>query len=144
MKNLDNLMFIGYDANLNAHFVEIPELLREYKGALSDAVINVFYNKHPESTLPKDFIKNMEQRDILHKFIEKHTLSIFRTINTEEELETIIKNQCKKLFDIKEEDDTFKKLYKNYKKSTSIESYFYDYYKERLLDYKARVEAVEF
>ena len=137
----ENLLFIGSDSELNLYYIEIPEIFIPYKNNLENIIKSTFYNSF-SNIVPRTFLANMKSRDVLHKFIEKHTTNLFSSISTEEELELIIQEECKKIFNITNESD-FNKLYKRYDKGNSIEIYAFNLYKEKLLDYKERLDKIE-
>ena len=140
--NRDGLLFIGTDSDYNLHYISIPDIFLPYKDALSQAINNTFFNSFT-IIVPPSFIKDMTERDVLHKFIYKHTLAIFNSIETKDELDVLIEKECRKMFDIKKDDDNFKEIYKYYKKEASVVFYASNFYKRKLLEYKARLEAVE-
>lgn len=138
----DNLLFVGTDLNMNLHYIEIPNIFMPYKKNLEESINLVFNNNSFSNIIHPSFINNMKSRDVLHLFIEKHTLSLFNSIKTESELELIMKNEFKELFDLKENEE-FEKLYQKVNKGTCITSYVTKFYKEKLLNYKARLDAIE-
>ena len=139
--NKEELLFIGSDSNLNMHYVRIPKIFMPYKENLGNVINSVFFSSF-SNIVPKSFILNMQSRDVLYKFIEKHTRNLFLAISTEEELELLMRKEFKEMFSVEDETE-FEKLYKRYNKGASIESYAFKFYKEKLLDYKRRLDEVE-
>lgn len=137
----EEMLFIGSDSNSKLYYIKIPEMFIPYKENLNKAIDLAFYSSF-SNIVPKTFISNMKSRDVLHKFIGKHTASLLSTVKTEKELELLIQKEFKKMFNIDDE-KSFKRLYKQYDKGSSIEKYAYKFYKRKLLDYKDRLDKVE-
>ena len=74
--NKKELLFVGSDSNLNMYYVRIPKIFIPYKENLSNAIDLVFSSSF-SNVVQKSFISNMQSRDILYKFIEKHTRNLF-------------------------------------------------------------------
>lgn len=138
----DNRLFIGTDLNGASYYIEIPDVFLPYKKSISDSINSVFHNSFSNIVHPS-FIQNMKSRDVLHLFIQKHTLTVFKRITTIEQLELLIKKEFIKQFEIKEDDAEVERLLKRCKKSIFVEAYITSFYKTKLLEYKERLDQVE-
>lgn len=138
-----NLVCLGEDLNGKLYVKEVPNVLIDYVSEIQNAINKVFYSSY-QVVVPREFINNMKSRGMLHKFIDKYITKFFDEIPTSKVLEDLVYKECLHIFDIKEVDTTFKKMYKNYNKGTSIESYLGRYFEKALVDYKRRLDEVEF
>lgn len=140
---MKNIICLGEDLNGELYLKEVPQILNEYVDEIQRTINKIFYSGYLLA-VPRDFIKDMQNRGILHKFIDKYITVFFDTITTNNELENLLFQECKYIFDIKEDDTNFNIIYKQYDKTNSINSYLSRKFEDALVDYKKRLDEVHF
>lgn len=141
---MDGLLYIGVDSSGNPRYVKIPSVLNPYKFELSRGLFSGLKSFRGDESYDL-VVDNLAKRGLLYKFLEKHMLYFFDSINNDiDVLEAKIKEECEYIYRISNWDDTANRLFENYNKGVSVESMVYRYIYEKLKDYVDRLNSVEF